>query len=568
MPAQIPIKVKLFVMLGSGHLGPIDLTIWEHHKPQMMTALDMDDPLAIPPEMRTRTQRFLYSMRKRTKLEPSDSYHDQGVTNGDILVLTDLRDDDKLFAISHALADQAGIGMGVLEEPSVRSHLGNIGLILAAISLSVLILGDFMTSRRVMVPKATYKGVELHPAEGLEPPLTPSTFRVEARQSFRIKAARDFDPTCGRVSATIPELSFVQDFTRKELLDGVQSELNPSKMGVFQMTFACGSREIGSAPVSVVIGAGLAPTRKVRWVLSTGKAIYRDDSFFLLPVVVSAEEYNAREAWVTAPVMRDVRFALRDQHGQLATLPDMVIDRNTAISNPLLVSFPVQADYALVAFNRADGRATNEVKVSWKEQGPKLQLIAFPKEIDIYSAAISSASTNLYLADDGFRVKPSETLDILIATPPVIKSDPPEKLTITARDPIAVYKASAGTAPGRTVAVQFVEPKTNALTMVSVQILSPFWFLLAATLAGLIGMLARGAALLRQKLQLIILELFTASLAAFLLYSAELQGWLKPVGSPSFLLSYIAAICIGIVGGYLGLAILKGIAKLFQLIFP
>lgn len=53
MPKESPIKVKLFVVLGNCHLGPIDLTIWEHHTPEIMTGLEMDDPLGIPPEMRT-----------------------------------------------------------------------------------------------------------------------------------------------------------------------------------------------------------------------------------------------------------------------------------------------------------------------------------------------------------------------------------------------------------------------------------------------------------------------------------------------------------------------------------
>ena len=121
MPEQIPIKVKLFVVLGNGHLGPIDLTIWEHHTPETMTAFEMDDPLAIPPEMRTRTQRFLYSVRRHTKLEARDGYGHQGVFNGDILVLTDLNDEEGLFAVSHTLADQAGVGVTVPQVQETRS---------------------------------------------------------------------------------------------------------------------------------------------------------------------------------------------------------------------------------------------------------------------------------------------------------------------------------------------------------------------------------------------------------------------------------------------------------------
>ena len=78
--------------------------------------------------------------------------------------------------------------------------------------------------------------------------------------------------------------------------------------------------------------------------------------------------------------------------------------------------------------------------------------------------------------------------------------------------------------------------------------------------------MARGSALFAQKGWLILLELITAAAAAFLLYAADLQGWLRPVGLTEFTLSYLAAICIGMVGGYLGLAVFKGIAALFKLV--
>ena len=145
MPKEIPIKVKLLVVLGSGHLGPINLTIWEHHTPQMMTGFDMDDPLGIPPEMRTRTQRLLFSMRKRRRLQPRDDYGDQGVRDGDILVLTDVRDDERLYAISQALADHAGIAATAppAQETRFKAVLRGAlqGIPYAGRALEALILG-------------------------------------------------------------------------------------------------------------------------------------------------------------------------------------------------------------------------------------------------------------------------------------------------------------------------------------------------------------------------------------------------------------------------------------------
>lgn len=120
MAAQVPIRIKLFVVLGNGHLGPVDLTISEHHTPDAMIAHSMDDVFDIPQEMRTQTKRLLYSLRTRAILKPGRSYRDQNVANGDILVLTDQGDDQLLFSIAHVLANQAGIALTELRPQETR----------------------------------------------------------------------------------------------------------------------------------------------------------------------------------------------------------------------------------------------------------------------------------------------------------------------------------------------------------------------------------------------------------------------------------------------------------------
>jgi hypothetical protein len=232
-----------------------------------------------------------------------------------------------------------------------------------------------------------------------------------------------------------------------------------------------------------------------------------------------------------------------------------------------LVPFSTGADYDLVVYCKADGRASNDVKVSWRDQGPKLTLVAFPDQVSLYAAPISVASANVFVANEGFRVRPSEALDILLTSPPVLKSDPPDRLSLTRETPVALYKASGGTSPGITVTVKLLEPKMDIPATIAVRILPTVGFLIAAAVAGLLGVIvARGSALFAQKGWLILLELITAAAAAFLLYAADLQGWLRPVGLTEFTLSYLAAICIGMVGGYLGLAVFKGIAALFKLV--
>jgi len=408
-----------------------------------------------------------------------------------------------------------------------------------------------------------------HPLRGgLEVDLVPSTFLVESRTAFHAKAITDVDPTCNTVSAVIPDLGYSQSFTRKDLLDGIQGEINPPKVGIFEMVFSCNGREIGAAPLSVVIGTELAPSvANLRWVLSFGKIIYREDSFYSLPLIVSAEERRGKDTWVPKSLSKDASFVLRDRNAQLTTLPQLTIEHNTAISKPSLVPFPVGADYALVAFNNADGKSTNEVRATWKDQGPQLELKPFPQELVLYAAPVSTTSTTIYLASNEMRVTPSQHLDVLIKKPPTVKTEPSDKLTLTRETPLAICKIGPATASGE-VTVGFKEPSLNLEASVLIHILSPARFLVIATVVGLVGVVvARGKTLFTQAIWLITLELLTATASAFLLYAVDLQGWLKPVGLNEFTLSYIAAACIGMVGGYLGLAVFKGVAALFNL-FP
>lgn len=104
------------------------------------------------------------------------------------------------------------------------------------------------------------------------------------------------------------------------------------------MSFSCNGAEIGATPLSVVVGGELSSgLSSQRWVLTVGSVIYRDGSSFALPVMVTAEQGRGADTWVPSSVLNDVHFALRDKNGQLSGSPEIVIDRNTAISKPLLV---------------------------------------------------------------------------------------------------------------------------------------------------------------------------------------------------------------------------------------
>ncbi len=111
MANETPLSVKLFVLLGEGHLGPISLNIWKHQPPNMFTALTMDEPLAVPQSMRSGKPRRLCSLRNRSVLKGSKSLGSQGVDDGDVLILTDIDDPAIIDAFSKVLADLGNISV-------------------------------------------------------------------------------------------------------------------------------------------------------------------------------------------------------------------------------------------------------------------------------------------------------------------------------------------------------------------------------------------------------------------------------------------------------------------------
>ena len=96
MLSKGPLKVNLFLVLGKGHVGPIGLTVYQHHIPAQVISPAMDEPLQIPPAMRTGKPRFLYSLRRRDFLKPAQAYREQRIEDGDVFLLTDIQDIDKV----------------------------------------------------------------------------------------------------------------------------------------------------------------------------------------------------------------------------------------------------------------------------------------------------------------------------------------------------------------------------------------------------------------------------------------------------------------------------------------
>ncbi|MEN6427362.1 MAG: toll/interleukin-1 receptor domain-containing protein, partial [Phycisphaerales bacterium] len=86
---ETKIKTSLLIVLGDGYTGPIELTVYSHHKPETLVSPTMDDPFELPAAMRTKDKRRIYWVRGGRFLEDSKTYGEEGIREGDMLILTD-----------------------------------------------------------------------------------------------------------------------------------------------------------------------------------------------------------------------------------------------------------------------------------------------------------------------------------------------------------------------------------------------------------------------------------------------------------------------------------------------
>jgi hypothetical protein len=106
----------------------------------------MDEPLAIPPNMRTNKERRLYSMRNDSILINDLTYGKQKIYDGDVIFLTDMEDKNFIREQCIIIADLAGVSVVPLKggegrlKPAFRELIEAIPYIGRA--LSVLIFGQ------------------------------------------------------------------------------------------------------------------------------------------------------------------------------------------------------------------------------------------------------------------------------------------------------------------------------------------------------------------------------------------------------------------------------------------
>lgn len=448
-----------------------------------------------------------------------------------------------------------------------RRSMAQVAAVGASMLVAVLLVGWFAFNV-VFQKRVRYElhASELGPPNGLRVKIHPRTFNVESRQAFSLQARDDFDETCDHVRAKISDQSWEHTFTRAELLNGVRSNWNPSHTGTYSMQFFCRENLIGETTVSVVIRPtgntrfvmrSKAKPKPVRWVLKNGNPIYREGSFFEIPVMVGAEVESSPSSFVPLMVDHDTQFRLLDHNGQISNLKPLVIHRHSAISEPIYVPFHMAADYRLTAYEKEKGQSSNELKLAWKELAPSLSLSAWPPNIELYSAGLSSSSVQLYLMHDARRIRPSETTDVLVNAPSIFSSDPTGPVPISPTQPIGVYRLSAPTTSGNWK-IEFNAPQLGISAGTAVTVLSTRNFVLLALVFGLAGVLvARNKDLFAQTPLAIVLEILTTLFAVLLLYGLLLTGWIPLPVNPQFILSYWGALVIGLVAGFSGMAVFQ-----------
>ncbi|HET6844608.1 MAG TPA: hypothetical protein VFK06_23415 [Candidatus Angelobacter sp.] len=393
--------------------------------------------------------------------------------------------------------------------------------------------------------------------------LRPATLTVEQQNIFTIKAVGDIEPYCYLITGEIKELGFKREFTRQEILRGIKLTINPRKTGTFRLRFGCREHEISSVPLTVVLPGSTLENSQLTWILDAGKAIYGSNGFELPVFIRSVENHGKTE--VPHSLSASAIFSVSDQKGNLMHPIELVIPANGAISTPVAIPFSAHSDYSLVAFQKASGRQSNSLKVNWTTHGPKLDLSIYPRTLEVYAAPISTRSAELYIESDGQRISPSETIDILLQAPLGVISDPKDKLSISASNPVATYRVSGG-GGGGVVKAAFREPLLGIDKALEIKVLSIRLFLLLAFCTGLVGVACgRGVSLFTERGVRLFISLVTASVAGWLLYLLLIMRWIQPPNMDESIVDYVPAAFIGIVGGYIGLGTFKVAASLFQL---
>jgi hypothetical protein len=112
MGREKKLQVKLLIVIGQGHCGPIGLTIYAHHKPDDLIRpgiLDVHDVFELPDCMKSAKPLCIYSMRKQCVLNPTQTYAKQHIHTDDIFLLTDLDDGELIKKLCEMLAREKGL---------------------------------------------------------------------------------------------------------------------------------------------------------------------------------------------------------------------------------------------------------------------------------------------------------------------------------------------------------------------------------------------------------------------------------------------------------------------------
>ena len=126
------IEVKLFIILKGNKFPPIDIKIYEDHKPKTLISDNMIAPLGLP-SSQIGAHRRLLSRRKEQFLNSETSYKSQHIKANDFLVLTDMNDVESILL----LIPEPPTFMSILKEWIAKNWKWLIATILALAAILV-----------------------------------------------------------------------------------------------------------------------------------------------------------------------------------------------------------------------------------------------------------------------------------------------------------------------------------------------------------------------------------------------------------------------------------------------
>lgn len=202
------------------------------------------------------------------------------------------------------------------------------------------------------------------------------------------------------------------------------------------------------------------------------------------------------------------------------------------------------------------GALSEPEPVDWETHGPDLEL-RLVYQSEAYATSGTPAFLRAYLTEDG-RQSPGTAAEELSVSSSDGLTLEPLKL-----DEQGTWSTAAYAGGGRDGAtVDFTHIDWDLASTATLDFHYPWWRLILAVAMGLVGvLLARQRALFDQSKAAIAIEVLISLAAAGTLYAVLVAGWIPSSLKLPFLVDWVPAAVIGLIGGYAGETVFQVLVK-------